>query len=246
MDFRRLLHEERRRARAGAASKPEHDARITSSNQPLVDSAPLSIHDDHEMSSWRQRSPIDLLPYKVPGINTVYCIPEWITELEEEAILQRVNAVEPTGWVQLKHRRLQMFGGEVKQPFQTQPLPTWLAQIVDGLMESGLFQHDTRPNHALINEYGAGDCILPHQDGPSYLSLVAIVSTGADARFAFAPHRNHGETDSNLTPVSFPVGRRSLLVFTDAAYTKYLHTTDSVESGKRVSLTIRHVLQAPP
>lgn len=106
-------------------------------------------------------------------------------------------------------------------------------------------------------EYGVGEGILPHEDGPSYFPFVAIVSTGADSAVTFEPHRRWLEsvpTNGNGPPRddetertrpsgrrSFRLARRSLLLFTGDAYAKYLHSIDGVEVGKRVSLTIRHV-----
>jgi len=86
----------------------------------------------------------------VPG---VFYIPNWITQDEEEAILERVYAVPDDHdlWVTLKHRRLQMWGGEVKAPFEPTPLPRRLTQISQALVEAGVFTEDKKPNHALIN-----------------------------------------------------------------------------------------------
>ncbi|GLE02304.1 hypothetical protein PINS_up011142 [Pythium insidiosum] len=133
-----------------------------------------------------------------------------------------------------------MYGGEVTTPFHAEPLPMWLEQIIDALMEAEIFPADFRPNHTLINEYGVGDCILPHEDGPRYFPLVAIVSTGADAFVTFSRHRQHADAAA-CQQLRFPVERRSLLLFTHDAYTKYLHSIDGVAEGHRLSLTIRHV-----
>lgn len=100
---------------------------------------------------------------------------------------------------------------------------------------------------------------MPHEDGPSYFPFVAIISTGADSVVTFEPHRkllqndplpaeverDSGSAESkqqqSLARLSFQLKRRSLLLFTEDAYTEYLHSIDGVEHGKRVSLTIRHV-----
>ena len=99
------------------------------------------------------RSKIDIEKFAKGTIPGVYCIPNWITQDEEEAILERVYAVpnENDKWVQLKHRRLQMWGGEVKNPFNPEPLPQWLMQISRTLVDMGVFTEETKPNHALIN-----------------------------------------------------------------------------------------------
>lgn len=99
------------------------------------------------------RSKIDIEKFAKGTIPGVYYIPNWITQDEEEAILERVYAVpnENDKWVQLKHRRLQMWGGEVKTPFNPEPLPQWLMQISHTLVDMGIFTEETKPNHALIN-----------------------------------------------------------------------------------------------
>lgn len=83
----------------------------------------------------------------------MYYIPNWITQDEEAAILERVYAVPDDNdiWVKLKHRRLQMWGGAVKAPFDRKPLPQWLMQISQTLVDAGIFTEAKTPNHALIN-----------------------------------------------------------------------------------------------
>ncbi|TMW61059.1 hypothetical protein Poli38472_014520 [Pythium oligandrum] len=251
MDFRRLLREERQRALQRKSQGDETAAPTeneeSASNDEKAAEAELS---NEPLTGWRIRPQLDLTQFRVDGIRSVYYVPEWLTQEEEDAILGRVYGAPATMWVSLKRRRLQMYGGQVKAPFSPEPLPLWLTQIASGLVDAGVFVEATRPNHALINEYGVGEGIMPHEDGPAYHPMVAIISTGADARVTFAPHRKWtAETpdvpDTALTEVSFMVRRRSLLLFTEDAYTEYLHSIDGVELGKRVSLTIRHVHVAP-
>lgn len=89
---------------------------------------------------------------------------------------------------------------------------------------------------------------MPHEDGPSYFPFVAIVSTGARSRVTFQPHRVlRGATEQEADVedqhhFSFWLEQRSLLLFTEEAYTKYLHSIDQVQDGTRISLTIRHVI----
>lgn len=89
---------------------------------------------------------------------------------------------------------------------------------------------------------------MPHEDGPSYFPFVAIVSTGTQSRVTFQPHRVlMSATEEEAASLdqhhfSFLLERRSLLLFTEDAYTKHLHSIDQVQDGTRISLTIRHVL----
>ncbi|RLN96031.1 hypothetical protein BBJ28_00009377 [Nothophytophthora sp. Chile5] len=203
-----------------------------------------------ESADAASESEIDIEQFRKGPIPGVYYVPHWISEDEEAAVLERVYSIPDDNdkvWVKLKLRRLQMWGGEVKAPFNPQPLPQWLTQISQALVDAGIFQKDKTPNHALINEYGVGDGILPHEDGPSYFPLVAIVSAGAECRITYEPHRALVASDSQATTseilprLSFQLERRSLLLFTGEAYTRYLHSIDNVEAGRRISLTVRHV-----
>lgn len=87
---------------------------------------------------------------------------------------------------------------------------------------------------------------MPHEDGPSYFPLVAIISVGNSSRVNFEPHRKlvGADPESDLDAgqrFSFTLERRSLLLFTDEAYTHHLHSIDNVVDGTRLSLTVRHV-----
>ncbi|KAE8881231.1 hypothetical protein PF005_g27644 [Phytophthora fragariae] len=252
MDFRQLLREERRRAREATQSqKTEPQGATTTSTEDEEKAMQLQAAT---LKVWAKRVKIDIDEFRRGPIPGVYYIPNWITQDEEEAILERVYAVPDDSdlWVRLKHRRLQMWGGEVKAPFDPKPLPRWLMQISQTLVDAGIFSEEKKPNHALINEYGVGDCIMPHEDGPAYYPFVSIISTGAECRVTFEPHRALASTDSTAESSSatvsevvphfdFQLERRSLLLFTGEAYTRYLHSIDNIEAGTRISLTVRHV-----
>ncbi|GMF15627.1 unnamed protein product [Phytophthora fragariaefolia] len=106
-----------------------------------------------ELKYSASRPKIDIEEFRKGPIPGVYYIPNWITQGEEAAILERVYAVPDDNdiWVNLKHRRLQMWGGEVKVPFDPKPLPQWLMQISQALVDAGIFSEEKKPNHALIN-----------------------------------------------------------------------------------------------
>ncbi|KAG6579923.1 alkylated DNA repair protein alkB [Phytophthora cinnamomi] len=249
MDFRQLLREERRRAREAAQSKASIEVKSESEapKKVIEDEEKLTRWQGATLKVWAKRAKIDIEEFRRGPISGVYYIPNWITQDEEAAILERVYAVPDDSdvWVRLKHRRLQMWGGEVKAPFDPKPLPQWLMQISQTLVDAGIFSEEKKPNHALINEYGVGDCIMPHEDGPAYYPFVSIVSTGAECRVTFEPHRaleSSLATASEVVPhFDFQLERRSLLLFTGEAYTRYLHSIDNIEAGTRISLTVRHV-----
>ncbi|EQC25398.1 hypothetical protein SDRG_16725 [Saprolegnia diclina VS20] len=162
------------------------------------------------------------LPAHAIQDGTIYYIPNWISVEEEPSVLDQVHAAAPSAWVQLKYRRLQVWGGSVTTTYEPEPLPRWLQALSSGLAPD--------------------DGVLPHEDGPMYYPLVAILSAGASGRMTFQHHR---ETTPSDVPVHLTLDRRSLLVFTGEAYTKYLHSIDNVDDehgvNHRISLTTRHV-----
>ncbi|KAK6145010.1 hypothetical protein DH2020_021830 [Rehmannia glutinosa] len=127
-------------------------------------------------------------------------------------------------------------------------LPPWLKKVTCRIYEeSRLFP--SAINHVLINEYLPDQGIMPHQDGPAYLPVVAILSLGSPVVMNFVPHprfENATETSGNnnediasngaastemssgehlgeYLPFSVLLMPRSLLIFKDKAYSDYMH-----------------------
>ena len=101
----------------------------------------------------------------------------------------------------------------------------------------GLVREDL--NHVLVNAYEPGRGIMPHEDGPLYDPAVAIVSLGASATMRFTPRRRDdadadaadgggGRASDAAAAFGVWLPPRSLLVFTGAAYTEYLHGIEDV------------------
>ncbi|KAL6009624.1 hypothetical protein ACLOJK_000052 [Asimina triloba] len=66
-------------------------------------------------------------------------------------------------------------------------MPVWLTKMTQKICErTGLFPSPI--NHVLINEYLPDQGIMPHQDGPAYFPVVAILSLGSPAVMNFTPH----------------------------------------------------------
>ncbi|KAK2989547.1 hypothetical protein RJ640_003142 [Escallonia rubra] len=113
-------------------------------------------------------------------------------------------------------------------------VPPWLTRITGKISDkSRLFP--SAINHVLINEYLPNQGIMPHQDGPAYFPVVAILSLGSPVVMDFTPHSSLGECrhvedgiklDERLDderPFSVVLMPRSLLIFKDKAYSDYLH-----------------------
>ena len=116
--------------------------------------------------------------YKLTNLpDSLYYIPNFITIEEEEQLLSCVNNVPRTRWVQLRNRRLQNWGGQphAKGMIQTESLPKWLDPFTERILQL-LSEKNFQFNHCLVNEYEAGQGIMPHTDGPVYYPIVTTIS----------------------------------------------------------------------
>ncbi|KAH8028436.1 hypothetical protein HPB51_016887 [Rhipicephalus microplus] len=185
----------------------------------------------------------DLDKFRVASLpDSVYYVPNFITDFEEKCLHDKVYDAPKPKWVQLAHRRLQNWGG-LPHPKGMVPeaLPQWLKDICAKVASLGVFGEKS-PNHVLVNEYKPGEGILPHEDGPLY----------------------YPGMEKNFHIGSLLLERRSLLITSGAMYTDYLHGIDArtedviddslknldacsvkrgmlLQRGTRVSLTIRVV-----
>ncbi|KXZ45946.1 hypothetical protein GPECTOR_49g530 [Gonium pectorale] len=144
-------------------------------------------------------------------------LPDYVGPAEEEALLREVRASKAK-WVQLSGRRLQNHGGVVHtKGLIPAPLPSWLGPLLrrlaaeggddgggEGSGGGGLYG-GRPPNHVLVNSYHPGEGIMPHEDGPAYHPVVAILSLGAPAvlRFRRKPRRG-GEESADPEAASGP------------------------------------------
>jgi hypothetical protein len=123
-----------------------------------------------------RRSPMqdDLERYRVDTtMPSVYYIPSWITTDEEDAILHQVSAAPSQCWVQLKYRRLQVWGGSVTMTYEPATLPPWLQILCKALVDSSIFDSSCAPNHVLINGIIDFSCNFKNK-----LSFIRICSGG--------------------------------------------------------------------
>ncbi|XP_012077561.1 alpha-ketoglutarate-dependent dioxygenase alkB homolog 6 isoform X3 [Jatropha curcas] len=130
----------------------------------------------------------NLSNFQVGHLPTVIYKPEFITESEETHLLDKIYEAPASKWKSLKNRRLQNWGGVVHEKgLLPQDLPPWLMKITQRIFEeSELFP--SAINHVLINEYLPDQGIMPHQDGPAYFPVVAILSLGSPVVMDFVPH----------------------------------------------------------
>ncbi|KAG0043198.1 Alpha-ketoglutarate-dependent dioxygenase alkB 6 [Gryganskiella cystojenkinii] len=166
----------------------------------------------------------------------IFYIPDFITPEEEHTLIAKVLAAPKPKWVHLKNRRLQNWGGVVKNnAMVAESLPAWLTSFNPKFRELGVFDDlgstHKDPNHCLINEYLAGQGILPHKDGPAYLPTVATVSLSSHCILDFYKFSDLEEDRTNQEPeFSILVQPRSLLVLKEDVYNHYMHGIREVHS----------------
>lgn len=196
---------------------------------------------------------------------TAYYIPGFLSEQEEASLLHQVYASPKPKWTQLSGRRLQNWGG-LPHPrgMLAQAIPHWLHAYCQKISSLGAFGGKVA-NHVLVNEYKAGEGIMPHEDGPLYHPTVTTLNLGSHALLDFyAPVGEAPQTEESRFLFSLLVQPRSLLILQDEMYQRLLHGIrprqqdalsqavlnlpaagaqpgETLSRGTRVSLTIRHV-----
>lgn len=247
IDFRRLLREEKRKARKNAAKTASNQFASDTSNPSPAPLPPWAFPEEQFsiQSLCMVCNNPPLIRYIPTFVSLSYqaALMEWLEKLQDNS-----NPSSSSGalnrWTRLPHarRRVAVFDSRVGIPEPLQPLLDAVA---------GLFQQ--RPNHILVNEYTAGQGILGHTDGPAYESCTATVSLGSDVLLHFT--KNNETTRS----VQVLLEAGSLVVFSSTVYDDYRHSIDEgvdeevaggacvnagvgtrVQRGHRISLTIRH------
>ncbi|XP_041352859.1 alpha-ketoglutarate-dependent dioxygenase alkB homolog 6-like isoform X2 [Gigantopelta aegis] len=165
---------------------------------------------------------------------SVYYIPDFITKEEEEYLTNNVYAAPKPKWTQLSNRRLQNWGG-LPHPkgMVCEELPQWLQKYAKTIAELGTFE-DKIPNHVLVNEYKAGQGIMPHEDGNLFYPTVSTISLGSHTLLDFYYHLQDHSSQENehiqsLTSfedryfMSLLLQPRSLVLVQSDMYKLHLH-----------------------
>ncbi|XP_039829353.1 alpha-ketoglutarate-dependent dioxygenase alkB homolog 6-like isoform X2 [Panicum virgatum] len=123
-----------------------------------------------------------LADYTVGDIPTLFYVPDFISQSEQSQLLHHIYQAPAPKWKSLKNRRLQNW------------VPSWLTRITNRICQwAGLFP--SAINHVLINEYHPNQGIMPHQDGPAYYPVVAIISLASPVVIDFTPHQRFKEQE---------------------------------------------------
>eukprot|EP00808_Paulinella_micropora_P015915 g42963.t1 len=279
MDFQAMLQAARAEAAKERAQKqngPQPPAAANLPHQPQQPNKPQLAEDNkagnsdldrarerqaREMQSYLARecniSPERALPAaplsarRLAGaVSSVFYWPDWISQQEETRMLALCWAAPAHKWTQLKRRRLQNWGGQVRlrpgselssqgvgRLEEKEALPPYMQALGARLVSDGVFPKEKRPNHVLLNHYEPGQGIMAHKDGPLYHPVVAIVSLGGPALMRFYrqlanTRQEHGELFSVL------LQPRSLLVFSEEAYRDLFHCIPELDVPcERVSKT---------
>lgn len=132
-------------------------------------------------STSSSRLPESLEQARVQSLpSSAYYIADFISDEEEQLILDKIASAPKPRWKQLTHRRLQTWPSDLaKDTLIASPLPPWLEEpvisrllsvpVADSEPGSNIFASSPhkRPNHVLINEYPPGVGIMPHKVGNS-------------------------------------------------------------------------------
>jgi alkylated DNA repair protein alkB homolog 6 len=238
MDFRKLLREEREKARQTNQSSGCDGAEKILSIRTKSEELTLKQKD----SSAKEEGSNNKVKFnfnsfildscKIGTAESIYYVPNAIESVTELHLIESVafsGSRRKNAWIQLKNRRLQSWGKNVTGEVQDDDtLPGWLQDIATALVDTSIFKDTDLPDHVLINEYCAGDGILHHTDGPSYRDVVAILSLGSPCLMTFKKKlesRSIGNGDMGDV-FSVLLQPRSLLVFTDTVYSHFMHGID--------------------
>ncbi|ESZ97597.1 calpain [Sclerotinia borealis F-4128] len=178
-----------------------------------------------------------------------FYISDFLTEEEEQVLLQKISTAPKPRWKQLTRRRLQTWPSDLtKNTLLAAPLPKWLTEpVVSRLLSLPISREDGGrhifsdsphgcPNHVLINEYLPNQGIMPHKDGSAYHPVVCTVSLGASLCLDIYGDKEDG-TRQEQPSWRILQEPRSLLITTDELYTKYYHGISEVEADINLNST---------
>ncbi|KAK5107487.1 hypothetical protein LTR62_001105 [Meristemomyces frigidus] len=181
---------------------------------------------------------------RIPGPPpSMFYMPNFVSEDEETKLLESIPANK---WITLSKRRLQAIPARLTATntllATDSSLPPWLEDpIVQRIHATDAFDASPhgRINHCLINEYLAGQGIMPHEDGGAYHPVVATVSLGGSIVLDVTTKEENntflasGRQASKWRVLQEP---RSLLITCGAAYSDTLHgiaeVTEDVDLGE--------------
>ncbi|EEB15536.1 conserved hypothetical protein [Pediculus humanus corporis] len=182
--------------------------------------------------------------YSFPIPDKAFYVPDFITEEEEENILNNVYSSPKPKWTNLSNRRLQNWGGIPHlKGMIPEDIPAWLDKVLSKIKETNAFPKEKQPNHVLVNEYLPNQGIMRHLDGPIFTPVISTISCGSHTVLNFHPplDKNEDCSKSKSIAMSILLERRSLVVIAEDLYHLYPHSIcekseDVIHSDKIANL----------
>ncbi|EAN80049.1 2OG-Fe(II) oxygenase superfamily, putative [Trypanosoma equiperdum] len=213
---------------------------------------------------------LSLEQYRVGELPDLYYIPNYISEEEEQEMMEAVRSTPRELKTQLTKRTVQEWGCSMcetcnKSFVSDRNMPPWVEACTDMQVYDGIFTPSVFPNSVRVHEYHPHEGIAPHCDGPIYVPRVSVLSLGTPCVMFFysrrepysEPMEHYNDTFrfkegiAKESPIqSVVLEPRSLLVFAGDVFHYYPHGTCD---RKIVPLTTevagrvvnRHLLQDP-
>jgi alkylated DNA repair protein alkB family protein 6 len=108
---------------------------------------------------------LDLERYRVGGIDSVYYVPDYLSEAEEAQVAAQLRASPEAMWQPMHGRCVQECGSAMAahgRGLELQRLPPWMARVCARLLHEHLFPRAMAPNSISLNEYSPFQGIAPH------------------------------------------------------------------------------------
>lgn len=186
------------------------------------------------------------------GISGLYYEPDFISEIDEEFIINEINNSE---WSDTLSRRTQQYGYKYNyKKYNAEkiiPLPEWANVIIDKLIKKDLINKE--PDQLIVNEYLPGQGIAAHKDSTLLFDdKIIVISLGSDIGIKFTS--DYLSVKSTTTYIK----QRSLYMMTGDSRYKFTHEIKrrKVELAKntngeehkitrktRISLTFRYMIK---
>lgn len=174
------------------SKKKQEAMKVSSFSSSFPTISPRS-HDGAVASVSTPPFHVDLAPFRIAShIDALYYIPNYISENEEQQIIDLVQHTPDPFKSKLQKRTCQEWGGSLceaceKSFVSDSNLPKWVQQTMDMQVYDGIFTPTTFPNSVRIHEYQADEGIGPHTDGPIYIPLVTVLSAASTSVMHFYP-----------------------------------------------------------
>jgi alkylated DNA repair dioxygenase AlkB len=181
----------------------------------------------------------------IPGLQYVA---DYVDEARETAL---VATIDRQPWLTELRRRVQHYGykydykgRKVTHDMYLGPLPEWLGLLSGELRGRGLMPRIA--DQVIVNEYEPGQGIAPHVDCvPCFADTIASLTLGSSCVMEFTQVKSRARTELFLA-------RHSLVVLAGEARYEWRHAIaprksdthmgQTVQRGRRLSLTFRNVL----